>query len=487
MDDSISYINSLAEWKDCKVMVLGDVMLDKYIIGNTRRISPEAPVPVLNIEKEYYSLGGAANVAENINTLGGRASLIGLIGADFEGDFLKDLLSQRGIIWYGLVTERPTTLKTRICTDQQQLLRIDREDTSDLSPDIEKALLARIERALSEIQPEVIVISDYLKGAINKKIIQYTLQKKESNIPVLVDPKGNDIDKYKGVTLIKPNLREAEALLGNKHFKSLSDIEQGARELCQRTEARYAFITLGKNGLVVGSDDESFHVPAVYREVFDITGAGDAVIAVLALALHVCKELHWLGTFAVHAGSLAVGKRGTSPITVNELRLSLWDVRASRSKIVNKLELQMVLEELRKAGKRIVFTNGCFDIFHCGHVDLLKKAKSLGDVLIVGVNSDASIKRIKGDGRPIMLLGERLAVLEAVQWVDYLIVFDEDTPEDLIRIVRPHVLVKGSDYLAHEVVGGDFVKSYGGSVVLVPLLNGISTTKIVSRITTRYA
>lgn len=470
---------NMSDWLGKKVLIIGDAMLDKYLYCNVGRISPEAPVPVVNILSKRESLGGAGNVAQNVVALGGRAILIAIVGKDEDGQSLIRKIKTQHIDWQGLeIPGRPTTVKTRIATEQQQILRIDMEEITEVPLEFEKILFKKVKKLIANI--DIVIISDYLKGLLTYTLVKDVIQiAKKYGVPVLVDPKDKNIEKYSGSTFIKPNLLEAEAMLG-KPLHNKSEVKESISNLCKIGDIEMAMITQGHDGLTIFSQGQTVHFSSISREVFDITGAGDTVLAVTALGLTVTRDVNWIGNLAVHSGSIAVSKKGTGAISIEELAISMNNNIGSKVLSINQLELMAKI--WREEGKKIVFTNGCFDILHSGHIKLLQEAKKFGEILIVAVNSDGSIRRIKGDLRPILSLDDRLKVLSAIEYVDNIVVFEDDTPIKMIEAIRPHTLVKGSDYTINEVVGGKIVESYGGNVKLVELKDGISTTKIVNRI-----
>ncbi|HIG12535.1 MAG TPA: D-glycero-beta-D-manno-heptose-7-phosphate kinase [Planctomycetes bacterium] len=466
-----------------RVLVVGDLMLDRYVSGEVSRISPEAPIPVLTAQSAEEKLGGAGNVARNLAVMGAEVHLVGVIGDDGWGRALRSLLEEEGITSSGLVVEaeRPTSLKTRMVSGVQQMLRVDWEDSRELSGGAHAALLdglaAEVERA------GAVVISDYGKGVISSELLAAVIAAgRAARVPVLVDPKGSDYTPYRGATLITPNRKEAERALG-RQLKSMEAVAEGARELLEQLELDATLITLGSGGIYFRSKDGTDgHEPTVARAVFDVTGAGDTVVAHLALYLAADLDLAVAVALANQAAGVVVARLGTNAVDREELRARLRGSALPEGKcIASDEELHGLLNTWRSQGRRVVFTNGCFDIIHSGHVNYLRFARSRGDVLIVGLNDDASVARLKGPERPINTLGDRCEVLAALEMVDAVVAFGEDTPAQIIERISPDVLVKGEDWKDKGVVGREWVEKHGGQVVLAPLVEGRSTTSILDR------
>jgi D-beta-D-heptose 7-phosphate kinase/D-beta-D-heptose 1-phosphate adenosyltransferase len=464
-----------------RVLVVGDAMLDEYIEGDADRICPEAPVPVVRVTRTGTRPGGAANVAVNAVTVGAAADLATVIGDDATGDRLLDLCREAGLGTALVVRSghRETTRKARIIARGQQVLRVDWERTDPLSgPDI-GALLEGLETASP---PDVLVVSDYAKGCLTPAVLREVIARgRRWGVPVLVDPKSPDLERYRGATVVTPNRRELAAAVGASAATFEPDrIAELARPLLGRFGLDHLVVTCGADGLVVVSPDASEVVPAARRQVADVTGAGDTVVAILALALGAGAALVQAARLANLAAGLVVERVGTAAVEPDELRRAVAAGHAGR--ILSRLELKQRLDRWRAAGLRVVFTNGCFDLLHRGHLALLRAARERGDVLVVGLNGDRSASRLKGAGRPIVPERTRAEMLAALDVVGAVVVFDEDTPLDLIREIRPQVLVKGADYLRDQVVGGDLVEGWGGEVVLVPLVPGHSTTDLLSQL-----
>jgi D-beta-D-heptose 7-phosphate kinase/D-beta-D-heptose 1-phosphate adenosyltransferase len=467
-----------------RVLIVGDLILDRYVRGEVERISPEAPIPVLAARHSQELVGGAGNVAANLRAMEAEAEVLGVVGEDPRGARLRALLDGLGVDTAGCLVDpgRPTTEKTRMISGVQQILRVDWESSSGLAPE----LAARLVEGLRERvrRAGAVVLSDYGKGVLCEPVLRAAIDAaREAGVPVLVDPKGSDFRRYRGATLVTPNRREAEAALGRR-LPTLEDVATGARELIEQAELQAAVITLGGEGMFhMQRGGPGHHAPTVARAVFDVTGAGDTVIAHLALGLAAGWPLAQAAELANHAAGLVVARRGAVSVTRAELAgvLADGDDQDDGGKVLAGAALDQQVAAWRSEGKRVVFTNGCFDVLHAGHVAYLRFARSRGDVLLVGVNDDASVRRLKGVGRPVNPLADRLAVLAALEVVDALAAFGEDTPEQIVRRVTPQVLVKGEDWRDKGVVGREWVESNGGEVVLAPLLEGRSTSAILGR------
>lgn len=468
--------------QDARVLVVGDIMLDRYYHGETSRISPEAPVAVVNVEGQEDRPGGAGNVALNLAALGAAATLVGVVGRDSTADSLRERLAAAGVQCEFLESsKKPTITKLRVISKHQQLLRLDFEkefDASDTS-----GLGDSVEEKLSNSQ--ILVLSDYSKGTLRDPAALIALAR-QLNIPVIVDPKGADFEKYRGATLITPNLPEFEAVVGA--CRTEEEIVDKGRGLMSSLQLEAVLITRGENGMTLLRPDASeLHLPAKAQEVYDVTGAGDTVIAVLAAVIAVANTLNQQSLadatrIANLAAGLAVGKLGTAAISGPELRRAVRDEQNSGKGVMSAAQLETTVRDAKFDGERIVFTNGCFDVIHAGHVGYLTEARQLGDRLVVAINGDSSVTRLKGLGRPINPVERRMAVLAGLEAVDWVVSFDSDTPESLLKELRPDILVKGGDYAVGEVVGGDFVKSYGGDVKVLNFIDDCSTSAIVDRI-----
>jgi len=473
----------------CKILVIGDLIYDEYIWGNIQRISPEAPIPVLEWTGDNYSLGGAANVANNLSQLGAKVYLSGIVGPDEQGIRLKELMKGLKIDTAGVFVDplRPTTRKTRILAHNQQLLRIDKESTQPLPEELE----ARIQEYLGNIIPEVdgIICSDYMKGVLKEGLLRRIIElATEKDKLILVDPKGKDFSKYYGVYALTPNLKEAEEASGIKIY-SEADLERAAGELFRRVNCQILLITRGKDGLsLFRRDAPMVKISTEAREVYDVTGAGDTVISLFGLVLFLGFKETVAARLANIGAGIVVGKLGTAPITPQDMdhyldHRSIYQDR----KIIPLPELLSIVNAARAQGKTIVFTNGCFDLLHVGHIQYLQQAKSLGDILIVGLNDDHSVRALKGPLRPLIKQEERARILAALGCIDYVIIFSELTPENLIRHIKPDILVKGGDYTPETVVGREIVESYGGRTEIIPYIGGHSTSGLIEKIVQNYS
>jgi len=467
-----------------RLLVIGDLILDEYIWGAVSRISPEAPVPILETKSENLTLGGAANVANNLVALGCEVHLVGAIGQDEKGDKLLTLIEEKGISSKGIFrfVHRPTTSKIRVVAHNQQVLRIDKEDNRPITEETEKRIIKYINKALPDM--DIVICSDYRKGILTEKVFSAVSHRaKNSKKRVIVDPKSSDFELYKGATVITPNQFEVEKAVPIK-IQDKVDLDRAAEYLLNLTHAEVLLITRGKDGMTLYPNKaKPVDIPTQAKEVFDVTGAGDTVVSVLAMALAVGfnpEDSAWLSNMAA---SIVVGKVGTAVVTLNEINEYLQEEMLRTAHTVLKLEeLKKIVSLAKGTGKTVVFTNGCFDLIHGGHIEFLQKAREKGDLLVVGLNSDRSVKSIKGEGRPIKSEKERANIISALRYVDYITIFDESTPADLIREVRPDILVKGDDYAIDEVVGREIVEGYGAKVELIPVVQGLSTTNIVEKI-----
>lgn len=470
----------LPEFDSAKVLVVGDVMLDRYWSGPTGRISPEAPVPVVKVEHNEERPGGAANVALNVAALGGKARLLGLTGNDEAANALQDKMQGVGVECdFVRLTSHPTITKLRVMSRNQQLLRLDFEDS--FAPEDAAPLTEKTQAALG--QAGVVVLSDYAKGALTQ--VQTLIQAaNQAGVPVLVDPKGSDFEKYRGATLLTPNMSEFEAVVGK--VKDEQELVARGRELINKFEFKALLVTRSEHGMtLIHANDHELHLPAQAHEVFDVTGAGDTVIATLATSLAAGLPLDEACALANVAASIVVGKLGTSTVSAIELANVLYGTPESGMGVVTEQQLKQVMDAARRRGEKIVMTNGCFDILHAGHVSYLSHARKLGDRLIVAVNTDASVRALKGDGRPVNTVDRRMAVLAGLGAVDWVVPFAEDTPQRLIAETLPDVLVKGGDYKPEDIAGFAEVTANGGEVKVLNFEEGCSTTAIIQAIRTR--
>jgi D-beta-D-heptose 7-phosphate kinase/D-beta-D-heptose 1-phosphate adenosyltransferase len=468
---------SMPRFDQAQVLVVGDVMLDRYWHGATTRISPEAPVPVVKVGQTEDRPGGAANVALNVAALGAGVSLTGLVGKDEAAAALTESMAAAKVHTDFLtVTDQPTITKLRVISRHQQLIRMDFEEPFAASD--AAALSAKASKLLKPVG--ALIISDYAKGAINdpQPLIQAA---KAASIPVLVDPKGSDFARYRGATLLTPNLHEFETIVGP--CANEQELVTKGEQLMLEYDLQALLVTRGERGMTLLRPNEpELHLPARAREVFDVTGAGDTVISVLAAALAAGEPLPQSVALANLAAGIVVAKLGTAAISAPELRRAVNVEQGSERGAVSLEQLIIALDDAHADGEKVVFTNGCFDIIHAGHVGYLEQARELGDRLIVAINSDESVVRLKGPGRPINPVDRRMAVLAGLESVDWVVSFDGDTPESLIEAVKPDVLVKGGDYDKKGVVGWEIVEAYGGSVSVLSFFDDCSTTAIVEKV-----
>ncbi len=467
----------LKKLKKCKVLVVGDLMLDTYHIGSVRRISPEAPVPVVKVERSYSVLGGAANVARNLLGLGAKATVIGVAGNDANGNTMQEMFTNLGINVVMERTDAPTITKTRIIGNDQQVVRIDFEqDNVSLSEKIQNNILDAVRAHISSV--DIVVISDYAKGLCNDLICSAIIDiASDNNKRVIVDPKGTSWDKYRNATIITPNIKELSDVIGSTVKNDDDDIALAARSVLESYNLKSLLVTRSDRGMSYVESAGSAVIATEAREVFDVSGAGDTVVATLAASLAAGFSTPDSIFLANKAAGVVVGKMGTSPILFQELRDELL-VHCASSKIISQERLADLMRLLGERQSRIVFTNGCFDILHRGHVAYLEKAKEMGDILILGLNSDSSVRRLKGDSRPINDEVSRATVMAALSSVDYVVIFDEDTPLNVIKAIRPDVLVKGGDYEIKDIVGREWAKK----CVTVPFINGFSTTSTLKKL-----
>jgi D-beta-D-heptose 7-phosphate kinase/D-beta-D-heptose 1-phosphate adenosyltransferase len=450
-----------------RVLVLGDLILDRYLWGAVSRVSPEAPVPVLNVRREEFRPGGASNVVTNLAALGAKVAVAGVLGRDKGGAALLRLLKGCRADTAAVVQDasKPTSVKTRMVAHHQQMLRVDEETTDPVAPPLRARLLAAALRKAST--SDLAIISDYHKGALPPDLCEAFL--KRARCPVLVGLKGRDHRKYAGATGASLNRSELLSISGE------DAVDAGARKILRELRLSFLVVTLGEKGMRVYSREaEPITLPALARQVFDVTGAGDTVLAAFGMAYASKLPLEECALLANAAAGIVVGKVGTETVTRDEIRAQSDGHR----KILRLPALLKALAAERARGRKVVFTNGCYDLVHAGHASTLEFARSHGDVLVLGLNTDRSVRRLKGDGRPIVPQGERARLLAAFEAVDYVVLFEEDTPARLVKAIRPDVLVKGEDYKGKEVVG----REHAGKVVLSPLVKGISTSDIIRRI-----
>ena len=484
--------HALQRWLDRipgrHVVCIGDVMLDRYVYGSVDRVSPEAPIPIVRVDREEAMPGGAANVVRNIVALGACATLLARRGKDTAGAELERLLKREPRVQATLCVEARgrTTVKTRYVAGIQQLLRADREHTLPLAPARVRTLLAAFDNAVSAASPPTpVVLSDYGKGVLSEDLVREILGRaKAAGAPVLVDPKARDFARYGGADLITPNQRELAAAVG-RTLESDDDVAAAAGSIIESCAIAAVLVTRGERGMtLVEAGGAVAHLPVRAREVFDVSGAGDTAIAAVAVATAAGAPLVEAAALANYAAAIVVGKSGTAAAYSREISAALHHAQVSTSEAkIDSLEAALArAAEWRRRGLRIGFTNGCFDLLHPGHVSLLEQARAACDRLVVGLNSDASTRRLKGAGRPFNKERERAVLLASHGTVDLLVPFDDDTPMGLIEALRPDVLVKGADYALDEVVGGAFVRDYGGQVLLATVKPGYSTTDTLAKL-----
>ena len=473
-------------WHNVRVLVVGDVMLDKYIWGDVQRISPEAPVPVVRATWHNERPGGAANVAMNLAGLGACVTVAGFGGGDTEQERLESMLAEAGVEpALSAVEAIPTTTKLRIFSGNQQMMRLDTE----AAPSPSNAAYAELLKSVSTSLPnaDIVVLSDYAKGVLTEVVCRFIIAEAgKLGVPVLVDPKQRDFSRYHGATTVCPNLKELAAATGEP-FSDIDRVLAAGHAMLASLDMEFMVVTLGDKGIAVLRKNSRLHAPAVVRQLYDVSGAGDTVMAVLALALACQVEIETAAQLANLAAGIVVNKVGTVPIQREELLGALSQELALHleEKILPLKRLLSRVATWRSAGDSVVLTNGCFDILHIGHISLLEQARRKGDRLIVALNSDASVRQIKGPLRPIVGEHERARILAALSAVDAVIVFNESTPLTLIEAIRPDVLVKGGDYREEAVVGAREVRAWGGRVELIPLVEGISTTQLIARAGTK--
>lgn len=467
----------IPNFENLRILVVGDVMLDRYWSGETSRISPEAPVPIVHVERIENRPGGAANVAVNLSALGCKVKLLGLVGHDEAGHILQEKLLEAKVECYFQTEKRlPTTTKLRVLGKNQQLIRLDFEEKfyhSDIS-----VLLDYYKQFIYE--SDVIILSDYGKGLLlhAQTFIQIG---KQANKPVFVDPKNQDFGLYQGATCITPNLKEFEMVVGQCH--SVDDITNKGQALCKKYNLESLLVTRGAEGMTLLSRNAPVqHFKAHASEVYDVSGAGDTVISLLAATFAAGYPFHDAAFLANIAASIVVKKLGVATTSTSELRRALQSYNGSEFGILDEESLIIAVSDAKLHGEKIIMTNGCFDLLHVGHISYLEMAKSLGDRLIVAVNDDASVQHLKGQHRPINTLHDRMKMLAALRMIDWVVPFSEDTPERIISRVLPHILVKGGDYKIDEIAGGKQVMANGGEVKILQFVDGYSSSNLIEKI-----
>jgi len=474
----------LTNFDKCRLLVVGDLMIDEYVWGNVDRISPEAPVQVVAVNSEDYTLGGSGNVVNNLVALGAEVSILGVVGTGRNSQQLLDKLSDLGSNTEGIIQEagRPTTKKTRIIAEHQQVLRIDRETKKNISADTFASITALAEKFIPNV--DVILISDYGKGLITRQLIAKLVNFADTRGKIIIAaPKGLDFSKYAGITLLTPNKKEASLASGIEIVDEESLFSAGSR-LLKKSDIGNLLITCGKDGMVFFEPGcKPFTISTKAREVYDVSGAGDTVIAALGLGIAAGMSFKEAVALANTAAGIVVGKVGTATVARRELARALQhptDERVSKHKSIK--ELSELSRKLHNDRKRIVLTNGCFDLLHTGHIKLFAASKRLGDVMIVALDDDDSVARLKGANRPVISAAERVGILSALDSVDYVVVFATHELEQIIKSIRPDVLTKGSNYDSEEVEGWEIVENLGGRVELVPITEEISSSQIINNI-----
>jgi D-beta-D-heptose 7-phosphate kinase/D-beta-D-heptose 1-phosphate adenosyltransferase len=474
----------ISKFDQCRLLVVGDLMIDEYVWGNVDRISPEAPVQVVAVNNEEYTLGGSGNVVNNLVALGARVSVLGVTGTGRNGKLLVKKLNGLGVDTTGVVREpqRLTTKKTRIIANHQQVLRIDRETQKEVDPNTLRSLANLAEEIIPDV--DLILISDYGKGLITPSLVARLVEiSKNNNKITIADPKGLDFTKYSGVSLLTPNLKEA-SLASGVEISNANSIAAIGENLLRKSGIEKLLITCGKDGMVLFEPGlEPYKISTKAREVYDVSGAGDTVVAVLGLGIAAGLSIKDSISLANTAAGIVVGKVGTATVSRKELLQALEQTSEdtlSKYKTLN--EVSDLCRKLHKNRKQVVLTNGCFDLLHVGHIRLLSASKQLGDVLIVAIDDDESVRLLKGKARPVISSAERVRILSALDSVDYVVVFSTNELENVIGAIRPDILTKGSDYESEEVLGRKIVESYGGRIELIPIAEEISTTQIIDNI-----
>ena len=461
------------DFSSVNVLVVGDVILDKYFFGSVSRISPEAPVPVVKVSNETLTLGGAGNVASNIVHLGAEVDVVGWCGRDDNANTLRSEFDSQKINYTLIDRPYPTVTKLRVIGDKQQICRLDFEEIKMLEGRCFDHVKEAVNQKISSA--DAVIISDYGKGMASFGICAHVVKKaQEAGVPVIVDPKGDKWQKYAGATMITPNVKELAEVYGEPVKNTDEAVEKAAKSVLARFNVKYLIVTRSEKGMSVISKDGIVHFPTEAREVYDVSGAGDTVVATLASALGRKDSLNDAAILANRAAGIVVSKMGTAPVNIAELTAG----SLSRKGLVSLEEMKNIRGDLEKKNKKLVFTNGCFDILHKGHLTYLRRAREMGDALIVGLNADSSVRKLKGESRPVNSEEDRAFMLSSLEFVDYVVIFDEDTPHNLIKELRPDLLIKGGDYKPEEVVGREFA----GQTVILDFVDGYSTTKIIDNL-----
>lgn len=471
------------------VLCIGDVMMDRFVYGGVERISPEAPIPVFLVSREKHMLGGAGNVVANVKAMGGHAVLLAVVGDDINGREVRAQLEMQGIgAALEIAADRFTTVKSRFVSAGQQMLRVDREKTQAIPAEVENKILQSAEQAMQTAG--AVILSDYGKGMLTDRVIRGVIDiAQKLGKPVIVDPKGRDFSRYRGATIVTPNRKELETATGMSAGTD-DEVRAAAMKVMVECEIAAVMATRSQDGMsVITSDADPLHIPANVREVFDVSGAGDTVVATFALALAAGVRMDHAAQLANIAAGIVVGKTGTATARPDEMLQVLEDQSAAQAhrkaqtgaKYVSIAAAGEQAERWRVKGGKVGFTNGCFDLLHPGHVSTLQQAKAACDYLVVAINSDASVKRLKGESRPVQDQNARAAILSALACVDLVVVFEDDTPIEAMKVIRPDILVKGGQYKLEEVVGYDLIAAWGGKVVRADMEDGFSTTNTIAK------
>ncbi|PLX99362.1 MAG: bifunctional heptose 7-phosphate kinase/heptose 1-phosphate adenyltransferase [Desulfuromonas sp.] len=471
-----------------RVLVVGDLMLDEYLWGSAERISPEAPVQVIDLKRSDLRLGGAGNVVNNLRALGCQVSVASVIGDDDNAGLLRKRLALRELDDSGVLTEagRLTSRKTRVLASNQQIVRIDSESRDAIDTGSESALIEVVADRIDNV--DLVLLSDYQKGVLSAKVLSEIISHcRQKKLPVIVDPKGHDFSRYRGATLLTPNRKELMLATGCS-LADEGEILATGQQLIQDLDLEYLALTRSEEGIsIFSAEGDAVHLPAEAREVYDVTGAGDTVMTLLGVGLAAGLNIADAAWLANVAAGIVVGKVGASTVSPDEILEAAGQRHTDSDRKIKGLPaLAKILEQERAGGRKIVFTNGCFDLLHVGHVKYLQKARKLGDLLVLGLNSDESIRRLKGKNRPLICEDERAHILAALDCIDHVVLFSEDTPYELIAAIKPDILAKGEDYAVEDVVGRDVVESYGGRVELVTFEEGKSTTNIIKKVLDQY-
>lgn len=479
MNDIFNVLNNLER---IRIGVIGDVMLDRYYYGEVKRISPEAPIPVINVKTEKNVLGGAANVANNLCRLGCKVFLCGVVGRDENSNFIEKLMVEKGLSCDDLIEDenRPTTTKSRVIGFKQQMIRLDFEQNNDVDANITNKVKLWIDKVIKN-GINVLIISDYNKGLCTKDLCEFIIKKcREKNVKVIIDPKGEKWDKYTFADYVTPNIKELAEISHRNVENENSDIVNASIPIIERYNIKNLLVTRSEKGMSLISNNKEIHIPTYASEVFDVSGAGDTVVSVLAALIGANLKVEKAVKVANIAAGISVRKVGTYAVSREEIfgELNRDKVNDFSSKIMDFNAVKVKIKNWKNKNEKIVFTNGCFDILHIGHITYLSEAAKLGDKLIIGLNSDSSVKKLKGEFRPIVGEDERAAVLSALEFVDAVVIFNEDTPENLIKYINPDVLVKGGDYKIENIVG----RQYAKETKVIPFVDGYSTTGIIDKI-----